>query len=165
MISFPGGTKMFQFPPCPPWAYVFSPRYPGIPPGGFPHSDISGSKLVDSSPELFAACHVLLRPLAPRHPPCALSSLFATKALRDQTFCSVFKVPLAAWRLASASITRETHASRQIDPYGDEGTRTPGLLRAREALSRLSYIPFLVGLSGLEPETFPLSEECSCRLS
>ena len=24
---------------------------------------------------------------------------------------------------------------------GDEGTRTPGLLRAREALSQLSYIP------------------------
>ncbi len=27
--------------------------------------------------------------------------------------------------------------------YGDEGTRTPDLLRAREALSQLSYIPQL----------------------
>ncbi len=51
-------------------------------------------------------------------------------------------------------------------PCGDEGTRTPGLLRAREALSHLSYIPLTpVGLSGLEPETSPLSEECSSRLS
>ena len=54
---------MFQFPSCPPHTYVFSLWYPGIPPGGFPHSDISGSSLVDSSPKLFAACHVLHRPM------------------------------------------------------------------------------------------------------
>jgi hypothetical protein len=68
---------MFQFPPCPPSAYVFSRWYPGIPPGGFPHSDISGSSLADSSPKLFAVYRVLHRPLAPRHPPCALCSLIA----------------------------------------------------------------------------------------
>ena len=39
---------------------------------GFPHSDIRGSKLTRSSPRLFAACHVLHRLLAPRHPPNAL---------------------------------------------------------------------------------------------
>ena len=43
--------------------------------GGLPHSDISGSKLICSSPELFAACHVLHRLLAPRHSPYTLSSL------------------------------------------------------------------------------------------
>ena len=49
---------------------------------------------------------------------------------------------------------------------GAEGIRTPDLLRAKEALSQLSYGPSLqVGLSGLEPETFPLSEGCSNRLS
>ena len=42
---------------------------------GFPHSDICGSMDVCSSPQLFAACHVLLRLLAPRHSPFALSSL------------------------------------------------------------------------------------------
>src|SRR5215510_12181923 len=42
---------------------------------GFPHSEISGSRDVCSSPELIAACHVLHRLHAPRHPPCALSSL------------------------------------------------------------------------------------------
>jgi hypothetical protein len=42
---------------------------------GFPHSDIPGSKLVCSSPRLFAANRVLHRLLAPRHSPCALSSL------------------------------------------------------------------------------------------
>ena len=43
--------------------------------GGFPHSDIHGSKLVDSSPWLFAACHVLHRLSMPRHPPNALMRL------------------------------------------------------------------------------------------
>ncbi len=40
-----------------------------------PHSEISGSKLICSSPKLIAACHVLLRLLMPRHSPCALISL------------------------------------------------------------------------------------------
>ena len=60
---------------------------------------------------------------------------------------------------------------------GDEGTRTPDLLRAREALSHLSYIPLsvvsdhhlliteAVGLTRLELVTFPLSEGCSNQLS
>ena len=43
--------------------------------GGFPHSEISGSKPVCGSPELIAAYHVLHRLLAPRHSPYALSSL------------------------------------------------------------------------------------------
>ena len=42
---------------------------------GFPHSDISGSRVVCTSPELFAAYHVFLRLPVPRHPPCALSCI------------------------------------------------------------------------------------------
>ena len=42
---------------------------------GLPHSEIPGSKFVCNSPRLIAACHVLHRLLAPRHPPYALSSL------------------------------------------------------------------------------------------
>ncbi len=39
---------------------------------GFPHSEISGSKIACISPKLIAACHVLLRHVSPRHPPNAL---------------------------------------------------------------------------------------------
>ena len=42
---------------------------------GFPHSEIHGSMDICSSPWLFAAYHVFLRLLVPRHPPCALSCL------------------------------------------------------------------------------------------
>ena len=41
----------------------------------FPHSDIYGLMDICSSPQLFAAYHVLHRLLVPRHSPCALSSL------------------------------------------------------------------------------------------
>ncbi len=41
----------------------------------FPHSDISGSKVICTSPKLFAAYHVFHRLLVPRHSPYALSCL------------------------------------------------------------------------------------------
>ena len=50
-------------------------RIPEVFSGGFPHSDISGSLDICSSPKLFAAYHVFHRLLVPRHPPCALYSL------------------------------------------------------------------------------------------
>ena len=53
--------------------------------GGFPHSEICGSTIARISPQLIAACHVLHRLLAPRHPPNALVSLaIPTPAARTQ---------------------------------------------------------------------------------
>lgn len=51
---------------------------------GFPHSDIRGSTIARISPRLFAACHVLHRLLAPRHPPNALLSLHIHTTARAQ---------------------------------------------------------------------------------
>ena len=75
IVSFPPGTEMFQFPGFPSTGYVFTCRCAGMPPRGFPHSDISGSTGAHPLPELLAVYRVLRRRLAPRHPPCALSSL------------------------------------------------------------------------------------------
>ena len=55
--------------------YVFSYGYMSIKTCEFPHSEISGSRDMCSSPELIAACHVLLRLQVPRHPPNALLRL------------------------------------------------------------------------------------------
>ena len=55
---------------------------------GFPHSDISGSMDICSSPKLFAAYHVFHRLLVPRHPPCALTTL--TVAGTIESFDSLF---------------------------------------------------------------------------
>ena len=43
--------------------------------GGFPHSEIVGSKGIRTSPTLIAAYHVLHRLCMPRHPPIALKTL------------------------------------------------------------------------------------------
>ncbi len=75
-MSFPPGTEMFQFPGFASRAYGFGPGSPSR--GGFPHSDIRGSTIARISPRLFAACHVLHRLLAPRHPPNALITLQIT---------------------------------------------------------------------------------------
>ena len=57
---------------------------------GFPHSDTCGSTLICSSPQLFAACRVLLRLPMPRHSPCALYSLnfmsFSNRSIGFFTF-------------------------------------------------------------------------------
>ena len=65
----------------------------------FPHSEICGSKLICSSPQLIAACHVLLRLLMPRHSPYALirlnfltSSLELLEFLLKQMFLVFFAV-------------------------------------------------------------------------
>ena len=70
LMSFPPGTEMFQFPGFASPPYGFGRGYPLR--GGFPHSDTHGSTPARGSPWLFAACHVLRRLLAPRHPPNAL---------------------------------------------------------------------------------------------
>ena len=50
-------------------------RVAEVPSAGFPHSDTPGSLDICSSPGLFAAYHVFLRLLVPRHPPYALSCM------------------------------------------------------------------------------------------
>lgn len=74
-ISLPLGTEMFQFPRFPPhrlWVQRWVTTHPVA---GFSHSGICGSTPVCGSSQLIAAYHALHRLLAPRHPPCALSSL------------------------------------------------------------------------------------------
>ena len=45
----------------------------GLQPAGLPHSEITGSIVICTSPALIAAYHVLLRLREPRHPPSALA--------------------------------------------------------------------------------------------
>ena len=66
---------MFQFRAFPSYSYLIHRTILRYCLSVFPHSEISGSSLICSSPKLFAACHVLHRLLMPRHSPCALISL------------------------------------------------------------------------------------------
>ena len=66
---------MFQFPRCPSYTYGFSIGCHFITSGRFPHSDTPGSQPAYGSPRHFGVRPVLRRHLAPRHPPCALTTL------------------------------------------------------------------------------------------
>ena len=73
---------MFQFRRFPTYAYLIQRTLTEVCSAGFPHSEICGSQDICSSPQLIAACHVLLRLLMPRHSPCALISLTIFLVLR-----------------------------------------------------------------------------------
>jgi hypothetical protein len=75
LLSFPPGTEMVHFPGFARARLWIQRTVSWFYQDGFPHSEIPGSKPACGSPRLIAACHVLLRLLLPRHPPCALSSL------------------------------------------------------------------------------------------
>ncbi len=75
VIYFPPGTEMVHFPGLAHTRLCIQRAVTRVHLAGFPHSEILGSKPACGSPRLIAACHVLLRLLAPRHPPYALSSL------------------------------------------------------------------------------------------
>ena len=88
---------------------------------GFSHSDSSGSLLTYSSPKRFAVRRVLLRLLVPRHPLCALISL--TFNSNSTTFIYFSKILCDFFN------------------GGAKRDRTADLLRAKQALSQLSYNP------------------------
>ena len=126
----------------------------GVLPAGFPHSEISGSADICSSPLLIAACHVLLRLLMPRHPPCALSCLtFLRIALRFWSGCSHYAssyhlfpvihldvlISFISVSMCSFQGTVRTSCFSRFN--GDKGIRTLDPLLARQVLSQLSYTP------------------------
>jgi hypothetical protein len=139
-----------------------------LPASGLPHSEISGSSLTYSSPKHIGVGPVLHRLLAPRHPPCALSSLsyfplsrflgftyfFGECNLTTKTLCQFF-ISISnfqgAYCISLAEVTHHRHMkSVTFSQTLDQGTyggvkrdRTADLLRARQALSQLSYNPII----------------------
>ena len=117
---------------------------------GLPHSEILGSKRVCRSPRLIAACHVLHRFSAPRHPPSTLSSL-TIKYLRRESFSFT---RLSCQRSRSPRIKKPlaTQGAFSSAP-SDQVIEAPGGFRSdpRE----------LVELTGIEPATYGLQSRRS----
>ena len=73
--------------------------------GGFPHSEIQGSKPITGSPWLIAGYHVLHRLLLPRHPP---NALLALDLIQEKTGFSRSKAvlyPHRRWFVAGALVS------------------------------------------------------------
>ena len=79
---------------------------------GFPHSDICGSRIICISPQLFAAYHVFLRLLVPRHPPCALFCLItAIICLQMIALCTPRVAPFMRAHPVSEMLSANFHCS------------------------------------------------------
>ena len=133
---------------------------------GCPIRKSPGQSLFSGSPKLIAASHVLHRLLTPRHPPFALSSLAIIEC--SQKTLEQFKMPKTHIHLSKINKGFPVSQPLITDPDkfvlypvgyqkqtkkpipttclllsvgGGERIRTDGLLRARQALSQLSYTP------------------------
>ena len=90
---------MFQFRRFPSCTYGFSTGYQSMNSGEFPHSEISGSMDVCSSPKLIAAYHVFRRLPVPRHSPCALCSLTVVSLSQNISLFQILHLPTRFYRL------------------------------------------------------------------
>ena len=82
-------------------------------PAGLPHSEIPGSQPACGSPRLFAACYVLHRRSAPRHPPFTLSSLTIHKP--ETLACSALENPIELSKIISRSRRTSPNPALQRD--------------------------------------------------
>ena len=119
---------------------------------GLSHSEISGSKVICTYPELIAAYHVLHRLREPRHPPCALAYFLSN-------------LPLSI-RYQVSGITPEYSISR----YLKRTVRyillalTKILLFVHHVKDRFSFSE-IVENNGFEPLTLCVQGRCSSQLS
>ena len=129
------------------------PRGDSTPTAGFPHSDICGSSVTCTSPQLFAAYRVLRRLIWPRHPPYALSYLTCLfEFLRlDLSFLEILLLTFSC-SCQGTGLYRNPQIS-DIKIGGDEEDRTPDPLLARQVLSQLSYTPTYHLTSALNERT------------
>ena len=81
---------------------------------GFPHSEICGSKVAHTSPQLIAACHVLHRLCMPRHPPIALTSRLRIHTTIDNPAC-ITQVPISDGLVLTDPSNARDDGSAQLD--------------------------------------------------
>ena len=96
-----------------------------------PHSEIHGSKLIRSSPRLFAAYHVLHRLCMPRHPLNALTTL-------DRSHCQCSSL----LDLANPAFSLALEGSAKPDQTVRSKTRLPFTIAPIRCHRRVRYGPF-----------------------
>ena len=164
---------MFQFRAFPPYTYFVQCTVLEYCSSGFPHSEISGSMRMCRSPELIAACRVLLRLLMPRHSPCALISLTmqiltksksavgsqlrimqVTEEFLNRSNCSCYPIIPQYFQAALAALPSVALLLLHFFPLFSFQGADPGQRPDQNAQKPLSVlIHSLVEISGIEPLT------------
>jgi hypothetical protein len=125
LLSLPPGTEMVHFPGFARTRLCIQRAVTGFCPVGFPHSEIPGSMGASPSPRLIAGSHVLLRRLAPRHPPYALSSLTIKSAQHTKSVIS------DEWQVKSSSLAT-MHSSLLVNRFAFASMFCPDIRRTVE---------------------------------
>jgi hypothetical protein len=126
--------RCFSSPACLPGPMDSGTGMRALPRMGFPIRRSWDQRLVSTYPRLIAAAHVLLRLLAPRHPPCALVLLIE----KNTSLCryGVFKV-----RADRARQTEEAARRRSLKTQQRGGTSRSTLFQARPDTGRSLEMP------------------------
>ena len=127
--------------------------------GGFPHSDIRGSKPADGSPRLIAVCRVLHRLMVPRHPSCARIRL-ARYNLASRYVAILFKSSTSVFKEQEITALKAPRWWRQPD-----SDRRHPACKADTLPTELCPRGGLVGLTRVELVTSSLSGTRSNQLS
>jgi hypothetical protein len=105
---------------------------------GFPIRIPPDQSLLSGSPRLYAACRVLHRLLAPRHPPCALSSLTAIEratTLEHSNKC-LSLITKNQWILIDIQMSKSTDAMKPPATRADDLRRSSPARSDRSRLVR-----------------------------
>ena len=168
---------MFQFRRFPTYTYFIQCTLSEYCSDGFPHSEICGSMLMCSSPQLIAACHVLHRLLMPRHSPCALISLtfveqpfklFSLVLIRIMqasvwfhcSFCTLYLKSPQNYFVTSLLLARNFLLASLFSFQGAASDLFQGQIETFNFLNT-SIRSCLVEVTGLEPVTPCLQSRCS----
>ena len=104
---------MFQFRRFPSYTYLIQYTMHDYESCGLLHSEICGSKLAYSSPQLIAVNHVLHRLPMPRHSPCAhIRFTICEFPLRDHWVCYIVILPdlISKHRLLRFNVVSESNS-------------------------------------------------------
>jgi hypothetical protein len=132
-LSFPPGTKMFQFPGLPFPAYGFSWEHARITTRGFPHSEIAGSKVGQHLPRAYRS-----RP----RPSSALGAKASTVRSCSLDRKEHIYVPLWSFQGAHRQTRgRSLKTQQRVKRRGRRSSRRAGCPDEREALSSTGRQP------------------------
>src|SRR3954468_8032814 len=123
-----------------------------LPRAGFPIRKSRDQRLVSTYSGLIAAAHVLLRLLAPRHPPCALSLLIVKNTLNvAMEFSRCTRIQNAPYREKPAQwpVSQNSAASENADVEVDVVSKVISL--ERRGCSRSFRYGYLVTTSPQSP--------------
>ena len=159
-------TRFFSLPITSSLGKVPPPKRPG--PEPVPSGPLVGDLEAEAWSPLIRGSVVVLT--------CESDSRFTRAALKQPVVRRRWSPGSTRYSVACAVVVPSVRPPYRRGRGGDEETRTPDPLLAKEMLFRLSYVPIVpdprlvapgrvVGVSGLEPETSALSGQCSNQLS